>query len=406
MSILIKFKINLVTGIIIKFFKRIIIKYNIEFMFKIIIYILIVVQIVDLVPLEVNYDLYLNKVTMLGIALKLIKLTSSNAIIVCNYSLICGLKLNILLIFLGFSTALVLFIVDNIIFVSLNVLTLIFIKALTLNFYQKHFKFKTYSIKEYIKIIINNAKKIIIFLIKLLMVSLVLRIIVRSSVYLLLNGNDSIASNIIVIILSITIYYYLLNILIKYIKTEKINYKDFYLYNKFVIERVNLYNLTYLISINIIIKQFHGVYFVSIIGFILFLLFIYFIFKYSNAGCVKPNTEKVIKLQSTTEPFVFPFIALSVFMQVSCNSGYTECVVENRPTGLDKFPIGPANQAIFKLKDTTNIVSTHNDNVLYSYDRRLTPEKLEIRNKIEKSPILRMAYNQQMSEGIMNSKLG
>jgi len=72
---------------------------------------------------------------------------------------------------------------------------------------------------------------------------------------MLLNlDNNSFISTILILTLPLPIFLYLLNFIVKYLKKEPIEDEDYYLYNNYVVDRVNLYRISYIIFINYLIR--------------------------------------------------------------------------------------------------------------------------------------------------------
>jgi hypothetical protein len=72
---------------------------------------------------------------------------------------------------------------------------------------------------------------------------------------MLLNlDNNSFISTILILTLPLPIFLYLLNFIVKYLKKQPIEDEDYYLYNNYVVDRVNLYRISYIIFINYLIR--------------------------------------------------------------------------------------------------------------------------------------------------------
>jgi hypothetical protein len=72
---------------------------------------------------------------------------------------------------------------------------------------------------------------------------------------MLLNlDNNSFISTILILTLPLPIFLYFLNFIVKYLKKQPIEDEDYYLYNNYVVDRVNLYRISYIIFINYLIR--------------------------------------------------------------------------------------------------------------------------------------------------------
>jgi len=72
---------------------------------------------------------------------------------------------------------------------------------------------------------------------------------------MLLNlDNNSFISTLLILTLPLPIFLYLLNFIVKYLKKQPIEDEDYYLYNNYVVDRVNLYRISYIIFINYLIR--------------------------------------------------------------------------------------------------------------------------------------------------------
>ena len=71
-----------------------------------------------------------------------------------------------------------------------------------------------------------------------------------------LDDNNSFVSTILILTLPLPMFFYLLNFIVKYLKNESIEYKDYYLYNDYVVERVNMYRIAYTLIVNYFIRNY------------------------------------------------------------------------------------------------------------------------------------------------------
>lgn len=344
------------------------------------------------------------------------KFTSSNVyILLYSYRSILGFKVSILIFVVGLILIPILFMIDNYIFIILSLLSVIFVKAFMMNFYTKHFKLfngssKNINYTEIIKNILSNIEKIVKLLLKLWMVSVVIIIILRYSIaaMLLNEGDINIVSIILIVSLPLPIFLYLLNFIIKFIKKEKINSSDYYLYNDFVIERVNLYRIIYLVSIHYMIRYYYYTYCIIIIIVLIIAILIacvLIIYKLKS----QPGNNKVCKavLESRLDvamSTVVSFISISPLLQEACNKGFMEYYTN---TGTAKYTgwkkILWSNPGIQLRGSTINFIENRKlDNLLVDNPHRGDLLK-EYRARVEKSPILNMAYRLKNNDATLNS---
>lgn len=151
----------------------------------------------------------------------------------------------------------------------------IFVKCLLTNFYEKHFKFKgKLWDKNLIKIIWQNKEILATFFLKLLLYMIPIRILIKMCAFWLFNNeNNTICSSILIILLCLPFIYYFLNIITKYLKKNKREAKDSFLFNDYVIKNINLYNIMYIIS-TILLINLYFIYCLSAILIILIVLII------------------------------------------------------------------------------------------------------------------------------------
>jgi hypothetical protein len=114
-------------------------------LFYSLVYILLLVLITNNIDIDIDPELYKKIVEYISVNLGLMKIQSSlngtSYAVIANYRSICEIKSFILISLVGLGTISTLFIINNINFVILNILAMVFTKALLLNFYEKHFIF-------------------------------------------------------------------------------------------------------------------------------------------------------------------------------------------------------------------------------------------------------------------------
>ena len=160
----------------------------------------------------------------------------------------------------------------------------------------------------------------------------------------LLNlDNNSFISIILIVSLPFPIFFYLLNFIMKYLNKKKIEDEDYYLYNDYVVSKVNLYRLTYSISICYLIRNYIctisikiitiGLLIVlSIILLIICILYVLRIYIKSSkpstiAARTVINKHEPIALKAAFEPtaaYISAFIAITPFLQEGCNKGFMD----------------------------------------------------------------------------------
>ncbi len=194
-------------------------------------------------------------------------------------------------------------------------------------------------------------------------------------------------SNLTIVILPLPIYYYLLNLFLKVIGKDKITFEDLYLYNNYLIEKLNLYNIIYLSCITIMIKYFYEAYvYISIGFFVLFLC--YFLHKINIIGNDTPNSQQPLQ-SSCMAPcaYTIPFIALSPYFKEALSDGLSE-VMENGATHRNRLP-----RDVYSFGPSNNITYTS----ICKFDSSLreipapTEEKRIARIRFTRSPIIAMA---------------
>lgn len=299
---------------------------------------------------------------------------------------------------------LLIFLIKNIYLILLSILGLIFIWALMLNFVKKHFIFhnsnKRLNFRIYLQMIVDNTLEIIKFFIKLFMITIVIVIIMRSSVAFLLNGNNSNISNILILILPLPIILYLLNFVIKYIKKQEISPEDYYLYNDFVVERVNLYRIIYIISINYIVRHYYYYYMcvaVIVFGLLSLMLILLLMKKAYKSGAAPPAVNNRIVLQSkagvVTPAVITSFLAISPILQDSANQGFEEFYSN---TGNKRYigwrKVFYKNPGVAFKGDTINIFENKKSDGFILNDPSTLNRVDEYKQKIANSPVLNIAY--------------
>lgn len=162
------------------------------------------------------------------------------------------------------------------------ILIYIFVYSLYIDFYKKHFESFRFCInfkkgatllkRSFILLLIYKLKTMALYIFKVFLLILPLRILIRISIFGLLNYNDDIIYHCVIIILPLPFIYYLLNFIVKYSTKKTIKLSDYYLFNPFVIKNINLYNVIFLIGITWIMKNYWYIY--PIIFIILSLLII------------------------------------------------------------------------------------------------------------------------------------
>jgi hypothetical protein len=317
-------------------------------LFYSLVYILLLVLITNNIDIDIDPELYKKIVEYISVNLGLMKIQSSlngtSYAVIANYRSICEIKSFILISLVGLGTISTLFIINNINFVILNILAMVFTKAFLLNFYEKHFIFNLSNpdsklsfvaikafIKYFIKKILDNIEMIILLFLKLIIISVFIIIILRSTIFMLLMGNNgSLMSNGLILILPLPFYNYFLNLAMKKIKKEDITSDDYYIYNKFVINNINLYRMSYILSINYIVYNHYYAYILTITVFmaLLSILLGYYLLYVKPNKCKHPFTNtayKPLTLKCTggeAMAIVTSFVALAPILQDACNRGY------------------------------------------------------------------------------------
>lgn len=175
---------------------------------------------------------------------------------------------------------------------------------------------------------------------------------------MLLNLENKSLSIILTLVLPLPMILYLLNFFIKYLKKEPVKDEDYYLYNDYVVERVNLYRITYITFINYLIRNFYSTISIVIMTIVFIVLFIALLIickicvhnwqTYKGAGsrqstissisrCKVINKNEPLALKSafqTTAGYISAFIAITPFFQEGCNKGFMDYYMN---TGKSKY---------------------------------------------------------------------
>ena len=285
-------------------------------------------------------------------------------------------------------------------------LVYIFVRSLLTNFYEKHFKFKGgFSITK------DNLKKFIITkcqeiktIIYFLFLMIPIRIFIRICGLSLFDFFDNILSTVLLILLSLPFIYYFSNLLKKYLKKIKIELEDYLLFNNYVINNVNLYNIIYIVSAVLLINYCSFYYFIFM--FILLLLLIYIIFKcFSLSSYNLVSSKDKIHLEANPDPYMIAAAtALGVLLGDGANEGssnysqyinswsgsqiaeYNSIVVVGK---LDSNNLVHSKEGMFS---TTNFIHKEIKANLNYVDVR----SIQTARWIERSPILRIVYEQQL----------
>lgn len=397
-------------------------------LFYSIVYILLLILISNNVYINIDTELYTKSVEYISVNIGLMKIKSavngSCYSVIANYRSICGIKSFILISLVGLGTTSTLFIINNINFVILNILAMVFTRAFVLNFYQKHFIFNLSNpnsklsfiaikacIKYLIKKILDNIEKIILLFLKLIILSVFIIIILRSTIFMLLMGNsDNLVSNGLILILPLPLYNYFFNLAMKKIKKEDITSDDYYIYNKFVINNINLYRITYILSINYIIHNYYYVYILTIIVFMALLSVLsgYYLLYVKPNKCRYPllNTAyKPLTLQCTggeAMALITSFVAIAPVLQDACNRGY---IHYHTNEGTKKYVstwktanLGFKTPHPYYIGLKTMNITTMPEKLYLKMKPEYESIAMEHREKLRNSPILNMAYYQKHND--------
>src|SRR6478752_5539361 len=128
---------------------------------------------------------------------------------------------------------------------------------------------------------------------------------------MLLNIENKSLSIILTLTLPLPMILYFLNFIIKYLKKEPIKDEDYYLYNDYVVDRVNLYRITYITFINYLIRNYYST--ISIV--------------------INKNEPLALKSAfQTTAAYISAFIAITPFFQEGCNKGFMDYYINTDKT--------------------------------------------------------------------------
>lgn len=397
-------------------------------LFYSIVYILLLVLISNNVYINIDTELYTKSVEYISVNLGLMKIKYSvNGTcyaVIANYRSICEIKSFILISLVGLGTISTLFIINNINFVILNILAMVFTRAFVLNFYEKHLIFNLSNpnsklsfvaikacIKYLIKKILDNIEKIILLFLKLIILSVFIIIILRSTIFMLLMGNnDNLVSNGLILILPLPFYNYFFNLAMKKIKKEDITSDDYYIYNKFVINNINLYRITYILSINYIIHNYYYVYILTITVFMALLSILsgYYLLYVKPNKCRHPLSStayKPLTLKCTggeAMAIITSFVALAPVLQDACNRGY---IHYHTNEGTKKYVstwkttnLGFKTPHPYYIGLKTMNITTMPEKLYLKMKPEYESIAMEHREKLRDSPILNMAYYQKHND--------
>nr|YP_009449460.1 hypothetical protein [Hirsutella vermicola]AQT19610.1 hypothetical protein [Hirsutella vermicola] len=251
----------------------------------------------------------------------------------------------------------------------------IFIKCLLTNFYLKHFKSLRIGASglNNIFIIWQKRKIIALFLIKLFLLMIPIRFLIRIFTLTFFNLHNDIISIILLSLLTLPFVYYFKNILIKYIIVNKytsyfdfvscntklavatdkkqnnsISVQDFFLFNDYVINNINLYNILYITLIILMFKYFFYYYLIIIFFSLIILLLIILWGNYkeqnlslqnvyystifpgkSTPASLDKNQHKNINLQASGPPLLTYTLSclmhnLGMYLVIGSSRGYVE----------------------------------------------------------------------------------
>lgn len=403
---------------------------------------------VTVLPIQIDWSFYIeilnNLLLNLGLLdAKCIKTDTSTYYILWGYShrYLFGFRTCIFIVLILFIILPLLFIIQNYIFIILSLLSVILVKALALNFYKKHFKYfydgyvahggvashKWKKLVHLVTQIINNIDKIIKHLLKIWIISVIIIFIFRSMIAtMLLNLENNSLSIILTLTLPLPIFLYLLNFITKYLKRESIKDEDYYLYNDYVVDRVNLYRISYIIFINYLIRNYCSTISISIITIVLIVLFIalliicilYGLQIYKRAanrqstisyGYTVINKNEPLALKAVFEPtaaYISAFIAITPFLQEGCNKGFMDYYLN---TGSAKYyewkRVIFRSPGVLKRGLTVNILENKKIENLYREDESIRKDLIkDYRPQLDKSPIINMTWKLKYNEGVQRSQ--
>jgi len=243
-----------------------------------------------------------------------------------------------------------------------------------------------------------------------------------------LDDNNSFVSTILILTLPLPMFFYLLNFIVKYLKNESIEYKDYYLYNDYVVERVNMYRIAYTLIVNYFIRN-YCIINISIIikGFIAIILILFTICilylilrtnkpvgsrvdplsayggdsggrKLDLSGRSEPLALKSV-LDTTSAAYIASFIALTPFLQEGINKGfidfYNNKCDPSKNYDWKKIPFTkPGVLKLGRMGRTVNFMESdkHERYYLQNQKRQLDRDYLLDHYKpiLDKSPIINM----------------
>lgn len=167
------------------------------------------------------------------------------------------------------------FIYINISLLLLIYLIIIFQRIFLSKFYEKHFKRSERNMFNSFLNLWAEKKRLIRLILLVVICSLPLKIAVRTLIQLLFNGDDVFIANSLVIMLSLPFIFYGVNLISKFVN-KNLESKDYSLYNDFVIEKTNLYNILYLIFSHWIISNYYQYYLIIITIIVIVILILIF----------------------------------------------------------------------------------------------------------------------------------
>lgn len=396
----------------------------------IIVYLISFILIANIVVININMELYTNMIKYLSLNFGLLKIQYVGAqathfiqdpeVVLTSYRSIYGLKTYILISLIGLIVVPPLFIIQNVNFVLLNILGIIFTRALVKDFYLKHFIWKLsktrggfqsnlkYLIAKILHVIrASNIEKIIWFLFKIIGISIVLMVIVRSSVFYLFMGISTTnwIEGALVITLSQPIYYYFMNFASKKLKKEKITSDDMSLFNNYVIKSTNLYRTSYLLCLHYILINYYYYYIivVMVLTIIIFILLVCFLLYKKPQIC----NDKPLILESNGGEImglVTAFVATAPILKEACDTGYSYYFSNEGSKKHIYWNKIYFTKPTYIGEETVNIVNiTKTEENLYLGQSEHSDIMIEHRDKLNNSPILNMAYNQKNNEATQTS---
>jgi hypothetical protein len=394
-----------------------------------IIYLILFVLITDTVGININIELYNSIVKHLSLNFGLLKVQYAGpyiqdpGVVLTSYRSIYGLKTYILISLVGLIVTPALFIVQNVNFILLNILGIIFTRALVKDFHSKHFSWKLSNTRggfnasnlKYLMAKISrairasNIERIIWFLFKIISISIILMVIVRSSVFYLFMGISPTnwIGGALVITLSQPIYYYFMNFATKKIKKEKFTSDDSNLFNNYVVKSTNLYRTSYLLCLHYIIINYYYAYIIVImvLTIIIFMFLVCFLLYKKPKIC---NGKPLILESNGGEimALITSFVAMAPALKEACDNGYAHYFSHEgaqKHLHWKKIYFNKPGE-YYMGQQTVNIVNISKaEENLYADEPEYADIIKEHRNKLNNSPILNMAYNQKNNMGTHTS---